>query len=231
MNCNLVEALKIYSLQGSGPFLSHLSDHSKGALIGMLSDLMTVYISDRNSSTLREFLTATVAGYTHSEAKIGYNGYKTIGPGEIVECEIKPKNIRRQDMEDFRAGKRRSKPAVLNGGGNFTDYTWARLKKDKEAAPNMLVSGFVDGRLLYIFEFPFNTASFVAKLEQPLLRDLPNGDVPRRYVRGAGFDYRDYIDEAKLVHRVADLEQFKDLLVEDFYERLAAMPAPPEVRE
>ena len=231
MTPNLAKALRIYSM-GSDDFCARMaSDYNKPDLVGLLSVLLTLYINDRNSSTLREFLTVSIAGYEHSEAKIGYNGFKTIGAGKTVGCEVKPKNVRRQDLEDYRAGRRKSPPAKLNGGGSFNDYTWARLEKDKQAAPNMLASGFVDGRLLYILEFPFNTPGLIGKLEEQLSRDLPGGDVQRRYVRGAGFDYRDYMDAAKLVHRAADLAPFAEFFNRKFHARLTAMPAPPEVRE
>ena len=231
MTPNLTKALKIYSM-GSDDFCARMaSDYNKPELVGLLSVLMTLYINDRNSSTLREFLTVSIAGYRHHEAKIGYNGYKTIGAGKTVSCEVKPKNIRRQDLKDYQEGRRKSSPAKLNGGGTFNDYTWARLEKDKAAAPNILASGFVDGRLLYILEFPFNAPGLVGRLEAQLSRDLPRGDVERRYVRGAMFDYRDYLDDARLVYRAADLESFEDCFNRAFHERILEMSAPPEVRE
>ena len=231
MTPNLAKALRIYSM-GSDDFCARMaSDYNKPDLVGLLSVLLTLYINDRNSSTLREFLTVSIAGYEHSEAKIGYNGFKTIGAGKTVGCEVKPKNVRRQDLEDYRAGRRPSPPAKLNGGGNFTDYTWARLEKDKKAAPNMLVSGFADGRLLYVLEFPFNTRAFLERLENRLRRKFPDGDVSGLYLRSADFDYSHHIDEATLVYRAADLEPFAEFFNRKFHARLTAMPAPPEVRE
>ena len=230
MTPNLAQALKIYSM-GSDDFCARMaSDYNKPELVGLLSVLMTLYINDRNSSTLREFLTVSIAGYEHSEAKIGHNGFKTIGPGKTVHCEVKPKNVRLQDFKDYREGRRASSPAKLNGGGNFTDYTWARLAKDKKAAPNMLVSGFADGRLLYILEFPFNTRPFLARLKDRLRRKFPDGDVAGIFLRSADFDYSHYIGKSTLVYRAADLSPFKELFNRKFFERLAEMPAPPEVR-
>ena len=115
MTPNLAQALKIYSM-GSDDFCARMaSDYNKPELVGLLSVLMTLYINDRNSSTLREFLTVSIAGYEHSEAKIGYNGFKTIGAGKIVGCEVKPKNIRWQDLKDYREGLRASAPAKAHG--------------------------------------------------------------------------------------------------------------------
>jgi hypothetical protein len=61
----------------------------------MLVDLLTMYINDKNSSTIREFITVTLAGYEHRQSKIGYNGFKqdAFVAGKTIKCEAKPKNI------------------------------------------------------------------------------------------------------------------------------------------
>ncbi|MDR0723598.1 MAG: hypothetical protein LBF23_00210 [Endomicrobium sp.] len=79
---------------------------------------------------------------------------------------------------------------MLNAGGNFSDYTWDRFDKNFKDNPNLLISGFVDGRLAYILEFPFKTKSFVAKLRVQLEKKFPNrirkeGD----YLRSAQFSF------------------------------------------
>lgn len=223
MTPNLIDALKVYTREGSDPFIQRMDDHSKATLIGMLSDLMTSYVNDRNSSTLRELITVILAGYTHSEAKIGYNGFKTLGGGVKIGCEVKPKNIRRQDFIDYREKRKKSSPSKLNGYGNFTDYTWARLEKNQKDAPNMLTSGFVDGHLLYILEFPFKTRSFMEQLKAKLQKQLPNGDIPNTFLRSADFHYKHYIEKSTLVYRASDLESYKDFVVAGFYEELMAM--------
>lgn len=138
MNKELVEILKLYSLGTHGQLSSYLVGKSKDTLSGVLVDLITMYINDKNSSTLREFLTCTLAGYNHKEKKIGYNGFKQdTFSGKTINCEAKPKNV------DTNSGKTEK----LNGHGNFSDYTFARLERDKqEDGLNMLVSGFVNGR-------------------------------------------------------------------------------------
>lgn len=51
-------------------------------------DLLTMYINDKNSSTIREFITVTLAGYEHKEGKTGYNGFKqdTFIAGKTLKC-------------------------------------------------------------------------------------------------------------------------------------------------
>ncbi len=65
MNQELANVIKIYS---TGQQLSdYLIGKSKDNLIGIFVDLLTMYINDKNSSTLREFITVTLAGYEHKE--------------------------------------------------------------------------------------------------------------------------------------------------------------------
>lgn len=150
---------------------SYLIEKSKDTLIAVLVDLLTMYINDKNSSTLREFITVTLAGYTHKETKIGYNGFKqnSFVSGKTIKCEAKPKNVCSEEFEKYERGERRTKPSKLNGGGNFTDCTPQRLKRDKnEKGLNLLVSGFVDGKLVYILEFPFNSKDFIKNLNNKI---------------------------------------------------------------
>ena len=94
MNKELPEILKLYSIGKHEELSAYLVGKSKDTLIGVLVDLITMYINDKNSSTLREFITVTFAGYTHKEKKIGYNGFKQdVFSGKTVNCEAKPKNV------------------------------------------------------------------------------------------------------------------------------------------
>jgi len=63
--------IKIYSTGSHAELSNYLIGKSKDTIIGMLVDLLTMYINDKNSSTIREFITVTLAGYEHKERKIG----------------------------------------------------------------------------------------------------------------------------------------------------------------
>ena len=132
-----------------------------------------------------------------------------------------------QDHLDYKNSLRKSAPQKLNGGGNFTDYTFARFKKDLAENPNMLVSGFIDGRLVYIFEYPFNIKPFQEKLSSQLVKKFPLGDEANSYLRSASFDYKDYIedDNLKIVYLATKdiLEENKMLFVKDFYQKLITL--------
>lgn len=96
MNQELANVVKIYSTGTHQELSSYLIGKSKDTIIGMLVDLLTMYINDKNSSTIREFLTVTVAGYEHKEGKIGYNGFKqdVFVSAKTLKCEAKPEKLR-----------------------------------------------------------------------------------------------------------------------------------------
>jgi hypothetical protein len=231
MNQELANIIKIYSTGTHKELSECLIGKSKDTLISMLVDLLTMYINDKNSSTIREFITVTLAGYKHKEAKIGYNGFKqdSFIPGKTLKCEAKPKNFDTEEFEKFKRGERKTSPAKLNGGGNFTDYTPARLEKDKkEKDLNMLISGFVDGKLIYIIEFPFNSPCFIKNLENKIKKWMEklkgSKSVKGQFLRSADFDYKDYIDSPgiKIIYLLSktELEKYKAYISSGFYEFL-----------
>lgn len=218
MNEELANVIKTYSTGSHVELNNYLIGKSKDTIIGMLTDLLTMYINDKNSSTIREYLTVTMAGYKHKEGKIGYNGFKQDAfiSGGTITCEAKPKNV-----------DTNSRPLrKLNGGGNFTDYTFARLAKDKKAKNlNMLVSGFVDGKLICIIEFPFKYSAFTKNLGGQLRHRFKDGkDMTGQFLRSAHFDYKHFTNCPKI--RVAyllpksELEKYRHYIVKGFYEFL-----------
>lgn len=222
MNKELLEVLKIYSTKPHKEFSDRLTNSSKETIIALFTDILTMYINDRNSSTIRECLTVTIAGYKHSEKKIGFNGFKqsSMVGGKPIACEAKPKNFNTEDLVAYEEGIKKTKPAKLNGGGNFTDYTFARFKKDRKENPRLLVSGFVDGELIYILEFPFDYLSFVKRLKIQLKKRFPNGDKSGEFLRGANFTFEHYKNckELKVIYLEKDkLEKHKKQLTQKYY--------------
>lgn len=95
MNNELYEVIKIYATKSHKDLSALLLDKSKDQLIALLNSLVTIYINDKNSSLLREYLTVSLAGYMPTNTKIGYNGFKQstqIG-GKVIACEAKPQNF------------------------------------------------------------------------------------------------------------------------------------------
>lgn len=219
MNNELYEVIKAYATKSHKELASLLLDKSKDQLIALFNGLITIYINDKNSSLLREYITVSLAGYTPTNTKIGYNGFKQstqIG-GKVIACEAKPQNLNTEDN-----GKRKN-PRRLNGGGNFTDYTHKRLAKDKKENPNILISGFVDGELIYVLEFPFGCPSFVKRLKIQLKKRFPSGDKLGEFLRSANFTFEHYKNckELKVVYLEKDkLEKHKKQLVQKYYDFL-----------
>ena len=184
MNKDLMDLICEYTKTSHKALLADLQDKSKDSIIAILIDLLTMYYNDKNSSSLRQYVVAAEMGYTPSKEKIGYNGYKhsTVDVDKILHCEVKPKNINTNDV----------KHKKLDGRGNFTDYTQARLKKDKKANPMMLSAGFIDGKLIYIIAFPFNSKQFITELDRQLVKQYPNGDEKGKFLRSASFGLKDY---------------------------------------
>lgn len=138
MNENLRKLIQLYATAPSTQVETFLSDLSNPSLKALLLDLLTLYFNDKNSSYLRELATLYVAGYTPAQGKLGYNGYRMAADGTRQDCEVKPQNTD-------------SPRKKLNGGGSFDDYTPERLEKDRQKAPQLLIAGFVQGRLLGYF--------------------------------------------------------------------------------
>ncbi len=218
MNETLSTLLLLYSKEPHKVLSDKILDLSKETIKSCLIDLLTIYINDKNSSTLREYITVTCAGYNHNSSKIGYNGYKLSLPNVPIHCEAKPKNICSQDFIDYENKIRNSRPSKLNGGGNFTDYTWGRFYRDKESNPNMLISGFVDGKLIFILEFPFNSPSFVTRLERQLINKFPNGDIEGMYLRSASFSFKDYQnDRYEFIYISPNIDQYEKYIDKGLY--------------
>lgn len=191
MNKDLLQLIEDYATKKHIDINTNLLGKSKDNLISILLDLLTIYFNDLNSSTMRELVVAVVAGYQPSSKKLGYNGFRQNTPtGPIEYCEIKPRN--------FRTDSTAKSPTKLNGGGNFTDYSWQKFERHKGENPNMLVAGFVDGRLIYILGFSFNEQSFTSRLEAQLERRFPDGDRTSQYLRSADFSFKHYKDAKSL---------------------------------
>jgi len=181
MNEDLLQLIKDYTTKEHTEISVNLLGKSKDNLVSILLDLLTIYYNDLNSSTMRELVVAVLAEYKPNPEKLGYNGFRhNTLTGVVEHCEIKPRNVR--------AGT----PRKLDGGGNFTDYSWEKFHRHQKENANMLVAGFLDGRLIHIFEFSFNEQSFTSRLREQLERRFPDGDITGEYLRSAYFSFKHY---------------------------------------
>jgi hypothetical protein len=187
---------------------SLLEKTSKEALIECLVNILNRYANDVNSSALREHFTLIKAGYQAKPApqKLGYNGKAANGK----PCDVKPINIRS------------NLGSKLNGGGNFSDFTYERMNRYLADHVIMLVSGFVDGHLVYILEFPFSSLEEV--IRHQLSRSIKGQRRPGQYLRSASFSFTHYKDspELKSVYAAPNLDDFQAFLTRALYSFLKA---------
>ena len=112
-------------------------------------EIFVAYLSDKNSSTLREALTLKMLGYDKIELKHGADG-KHPKTGKFVE--VKP-----QYAHIDKNGKQKK----LGGGGTFNDIHYDKVKGCK--GWDIVCSGFAEDKLVYIIRFPFNHLAPVLK--------------------------------------------------------------------
>lgn len=153
----------------------------------LFEELYEIYINDANSSTLREHITAEVAGCDPIPGKLGRDARDRI---TLEEKEIKPKNYTTQ---------------TTNGGGCFNDYTRARYNKDNAVNLPIITSLFVGGRLAYVIEFKFE------RVAQTLDNQIHEKCEVKgnRYVRSASWSYINWIDSPNLIVHHLDKELLK----------------------
>lgn len=191
MNKDLEQLMIDYATKEHPEINVNLLGKSKDNLISILTDLLTMYFNDLNSSTMREIVVALIAGYVPNLKKLGYNGFRhNTLTGKTEHCEIKPRN--------YRTDSTAKSPSKLNGGGNFTDYTLERFKKHQRENPKMLIGGFVDGHLIFIVGFNFNEQNFTFRLEEQLKRQFPSGRKAGEYKRSVEFTFKHYKDVESL---------------------------------
>ncbi len=216
-NQKLQDIVSAYAF-GKAEFESALRGLTNDEVKRTLQDILTIYFNDTNSSTLREWITLILSGYEPTWKKLGYNGFRITESGAREHCEVKPVNVVR--APDGKVGKRK-----LDGRGNFTDFTWARLKEHKKENPMMLVSGFVDGKIIYILRFPFNTKPFLARLEEQLTRMFPKGDVSGSYLRSASFSSSHFINDAECIYLTDDIDSHEDIITKNLLSKLKELHA------
>ena len=153
----------------------------------LFEELYNEYMYDSNSSSLREQITAAVAGCKSIPGKLGRDAIDING----VEKEIKPKNY---------TGKR------TNGSGCFNDYTRNRYVRDLGVNLPIISSLFVRGMLVYVVEFKFE--AIASRLNDQIVRICE--EQGNRYVRSCSWTYANWIDNPDLVVHYINKELLKE---------------------
>ena len=189
--------IKLKFSLGDVTSISELSEELK---TNLLLEILNEMSCDKNSSSFREGVTLGVIGENQSLNKLGYDS-------DNKPIEAKPKNISSESNKRF------------DGSGNFSDFTWARHKKYSNDNVKMLVSGFLDGKILFVMSFNYNSSDFTKEIERQLTKHLPDGDIVSRYVRSVKFIYKHFIssDSFKIEYLTPELVKFENRFTKPFY--------------
>lgn len=224
MNKDLMSIITAYATKSYDNYSAEVSNKSKEKVNTLFTDLLSMYFNDLNSSTLREIVTVEIAGYQHIGTKIGYDGYKILDDNgedthkEKEYCEAKPKNLIISDDE-----KKNKSDKKLSGQGNFTDFTWSRFNKIINDDIKMVISGFINGRLLFVLSFDFNEPEFKFHLRSQLQKRFSEGkDIEGQFLRSATFNYKYYKNAKtlKIDYLIDNINEYSKYLVNDFYNLL-----------
>jgi hypothetical protein len=161
------------------------------------TNLILAYLNDKNSSTLREAITANICGYKWSSAKLGYDA---IDESTGKNIEIKPKLFTDSNYR---------------GNGNFSDLTPDKVKKISNDSVAIVCSLFAENKLCLIIEFSFLT--IFNKIEEYVHKKcvIQGND----YARSASFSFKDYKHSDIKIHYV-DFVLTKKYVTKELYKRL-----------
>jgi len=167
--------------------------------------LFLSYLSDKNSSTLREGLSLEIAGYKKLNKKHGPDG-KHIFTNKLVE--VKP------TFAYFNEEK--NKQQKLRGSGNFNDITYKKIHLKKDW--NVISSGFSEHSILYTVEFPFSQIEkdLTEYVDKKVIKNkkVKKGKQQGRFT--APMSYLNWIDASDLYIHHIDLKNLDDFLVKNF---------------
>lgn len=161
------ELLDLFTAKSKGISEALLNEH--------LLEMYNFCMFDKNSSRLKEYITASVANYSILPGKLGR---------DCVDLKNRPVEIKPQTFY----GKK------CSGNVHFSDYTLTRLEKDNDDNLLIINSLFYYDKLIYAIEFPITI--IYNKLKEKLYKSciIENN----RYCRSCGWSYIDWINYKNL---------------------------------
>lgn len=124
-----------------------------------------------------EMHTVITAGYIHDNRRFGFDGFKDSRP---CEAKSSSRTIKKDLLSKYLDGKIQNKKDLIkgafDGSGTFSKFTHRAFKKHVDSDVIMLISGYANGVLLYVIEFPFNYPGFANMVHNSLVKSLPGGD-------------------------------------------------------
>lgn len=154
----------------------------------IIKTLLNNIMNDKNSSMARESAILSCAKYIPLKSKLNYDGIKDNDFAEV--------KLRNYDTS-------RNLQSKLNGEGSYSDYTWDRYKKHLNDNPTLLIGGFINGILIYIFKVKYNSEGLQNRFKEKLtlfFGDINSKRKPNTYLRSLGFNYNHYANDAELIY-------------------------------
>jgi len=162
----------------------------------IIFDLAKMLLRSTSTGEFRQIPILALCGHRGSIGKFGYDS--SDGNIEVKSIVYSPNN-------------------KLNGGGSYSDLTWARHKKYVDDDVRLVLGGFVDGRIVYVIEVKYS--DIVDRIEYTLKDALPDGDKVREYSRASRFTYCAY-DKFEIKYLHSDIEKYKYAICDKFYKLL-----------
>lgn len=188
----------------SNSLVKRLTKYSLGKTINWEKEELLIFldsfISDKNSSKLREQITLSFCNYQPLSGKHGYDGFDEKRKKFV---EIKPQHILTTEKKK------------LNGRGMFSDFTWERYDKYLMDKPIIIFSGFIDTNLIYCIEVDFNELE--EKFKNNLEKHFPNRiRIPKSYLRYIECNYNDYCHKNINLKYFNPIEGIEKYIVKNF---------------
>lgn len=209
INERTLKLAKAYSTDKSelDNLLFGYSEDAKNDILSFLE----MNFNDPNFSSLAEAVPLEICGYKPYGPKHGYDGF--LGESYDSANEYAEQKPKKAILEDGVVKN------VLNGGGGFADYTLARLERDKSLGDKLVlvISGFANGDLLYVYKVPHNHSTFMQRIENRTNKLIADG---KRVV--PDFSYMHYKDceNIQLVWLRNDIEDYQSYMSGPFYKWL-----------
>lgn len=153
----------------------------------LTKELIMGWLTDKNSSTVREEITLYIANCTKFDSKHGPDGIHNISK-KLVEC--KPQ---------YAYLKPTGKYNKLTGGNCYNDITYDKIEESKDY--DVYFSGFAEDKLVCIVKFPFAHIQKLIqqkldnKIKSAKIKLKQNKTPPRCSVR---FSWKDWINCTEL---------------------------------
>ncbi len=201
-----------------------LSDKTFDELVEVITELLRILISDKNSSYFREIIVCNALGWKHR--KSGFDGERTGVNNKVSYCEIKPESClrfekkiaRKTALSDFCDIKvpgeyvKKRKQNNLSGRGFLSDYNERLLKKLKSNSVIFLHAGFCDGKLVYVLGCQSNY------LIKYISNQLKKYNIKRSHARHIQWNYKQYKNNLTLKYLRTNFDEYVDELDKGLFE-------------